>query len=152
MADPSDALAAPFYAAHPLALAPIGYWVHLDAVERGSDRSPAWALGCVLVPPLVVGYLLYRSEIGGRTEPAGVTERLVGTAVIVHLVAVQVRFVLSAFDALPFGDPGVGWPTYLLLLAAGGPVGYWLVWRRGWARLRRAFGWVHESETPAPPE
>lgn len=139
---------APFYATHLLVLALVGYWVHLDASERGSDADLLWALGCVLVPPLVVGYLLYRSEIGGRSEPSGVTERAVGTFVIGHLVAVQLRFALSTMEALPFGEPGLGWPTYLLLLAPSLALGYWLVWRRGWARLRRAFGWVHESERP----
>ena len=148
MVDLSGFLASPFNASHLLTLVLIGYWVHLDAGKRGSDASLLWAVGCVVVPPLVFGYLLYRSEMGGRTEPAGVTERTVGTFVVGHLVAVQLRFVLSLFDALPFGDPGVGWPTSVLLLAAGALVGYWLVWRRGWARLRREFGWVHDSERP----
>ena len=149
MVDLPGVLASPFNVSHLLALALLGYWVHLDAGERGSDSALLWAVGSVLVPPLSLGYLLYRSEIGGRTEPAATTERAVGPFVVGHLVAVQLRFVLSRFGALPFGEPGLGWPTYLPLLTAGVLVGYWLVWRRGWARLRREFGWVHESERPA---
>lgn len=43
--------------------------------------------------------------------------------------------------------PYLGIDFYLLFLALGGVPGYWLVWRGGWGRLRREFGWVHPEET-----
>ncbi|RDI73059.1 hypothetical protein DWB78_08255 [Halopelagius longus] len=129
----------------------LAYWIYLDAKERGSDSSLLWAVGCTVFQPLVVGYLLYRSEIGGRTEPAGLTERAVGTFVVGHILTVQLWLALRYVGVLP---PFVDSFTlellyYALLFAAGVVPAYWLVWRRGWARLRRAFGWVQESEVAA---
>lgn len=133
-------------------LALLSYWVFLDAEERGSNASLLWAIGCLVFQPLSLGYLLYRSEIGGRTEPAGVTERAVGTFVISHILVVQLRFSLSHIGVYPpvAGDFIAELQYYILLFIVGVIPGYWLVWQRGWVRIRRLFGWVHESETAAP--
>jgi len=144
----AELLGAPFNAFHLLFLGLVGYWVSLDAAERGSDASLLWALGCVVFQPLVVGYLLYRSRIGGRTEPAGVQERLVGTFVIGHFVAAQLWFALRLLDVLASVTypPVVELQYYLALLAVGVLPGSLLVWNRGWERIRRTLGWVHEQE------
>ncbi|MFC6826980.1 hypothetical protein [Halopelagius fulvigenes] len=144
-------LGSPFSAFHALMSVLLAYWIYLDAKERGSDSSLLWAIGCTVFQPLVVGYLLYRSEIGGRTEPAGPTERAVGAFVVGHVVAVQLWFVLRSVGVFPqfVDDFAVELLYYALLFAVGAVPGYWLVWRRGWARLRRAFGWIQESEVAA---
>lgn len=126
-------LSSPFSLFHALTLALIGYWVFLDADERGSNASLLWAIGCIVIRPLSLGYLLYRSEIGGRTEPAGETERAVGTFVISYIVAVQLRFILRYVGAYPtvVGGFTAELYYYILLFAVGGIPGYWLVWQRG---------------------
>jgi hypothetical protein len=101
-----------------------------------------------LFQPLTIGYLLYRSQIGGRTEPASLGERLIGTFVIGHLVTVQLWFALRFIDAIstPVSSPIVEAQYYVVLFVVGVSLGYWFVWKRGWARIRRKIGWVHESE------
>jgi hypothetical protein len=116
------------------------YWTYLDATARGSGSPSQWAIGCVVIPFLLIGYLLYRSKIGGRKEPASQRERLVGTLVVAHMVSV-----LGAVFLLP-PDPFTQLLYYLPLVVIGLLPGYWLVWRRGYARLRHKVGLVHESE------
>ncbi|WP_266080813.1 hypothetical protein [Haladaptatus caseinilyticus] len=144
----TNIFSSPFYLSHIIFSALIGYWIYLDATERGSDANLLWALGCTFIQPLILGYLLYRSEIGGRTEPAGVTERVIGTVVIGQLVTEQLWFGLrfTGIIASRVYPPAVELQYYVALFAVGVIPGYWLVWKRGWARIRREFGWVQESE------
>ncbi len=48
-----------------------GYWTYLDAVKRGDERAPLWALGVFVgtlsgVVPGVAALLVYRSRTGTR--------------------------------------------------------------------------------------
>lgn len=144
----SNILSSPFYLFHVLFSAFIGYWVYLDATERGSNASYLWAIGCTVFQPLVIGYLLFRGQIGGRREPAEATERAVGSLIIGHLIAVQLLFVLRYFEAIPTTNLSlvVEAQYYVVLFIVGVLPGYWLVWKRGWARIRRIIGWIQESE------
>jgi hypothetical protein len=144
----TNIFSSPFYLFHVLFSALIGYWIYLDATERGSNANLLWAIGCTFIQPLIIGYLLYRSEIGGRTKPAGVSERLIGTFVIGHLVTAQLWFVLRFTDIISTRvyPPIVELQYYSALFVVGVIPGYWPVWKRGWARIRREFGWVQESE------
>ena len=116
------------------------YWIYLDAAIRGSDSPFLWATGCVVIPFLLIGYLLYRSEIGGRTEPASQQERLVGTFAVAHMVSV-----LGLVFLLP-PDPFTQLTYYLPFVIIGTLPGFWLVWRRGYAQFRHKIGLVHKSE------
>lgn len=138
----------PFYFFHVLFSAILGYWVYLDATERESNANLLWAIGCTVFQPLTVGYLLYRSQIGGRTEPAGIGERLIGTYAVGHLIAAQLWFALRFTDVISTTvyPPLVELQYYVVLLIIGAVPGYWLVWKRGWSRIRRRLGWVQESE------
>ncbi len=118
----------------------LGYWVYLDATIRGSDAALLWAVCCTAFLPLIIGYLLHRSEIGGRPEPADRRERILGTYLVAHVVAALIVTIL----------PQVQLSRQLLYFGAlfvGLLPGYWLVWTGGWARLRREFGWSHPSES-----
>lgn len=116
------------------------YWVYLDATERTSDSAVVWAIGSLSVPLLPLGYLLYRHRIGGRSEPASRRERVAGTlglAVVCGFIAAGILTPPDAFVQI----------VYLLAyLFAALPVSYWLVWRSGYARLRRRVGLVHDDE------
>lgn len=116
------------------------YWVYLDATERTSDSAVAWAIGSLTVPLLPLGYLLYRHRIGGRPEPASRRERVVGTLGL----AVVSGLVVEAQFAPP--DPFTQIVHLPVAVFAAVPVSYWLVWRSGYARLRRRIGLVHEDE------
>ncbi len=144
----TNILGSPFFFFHAAFSVLVGYWIYLDATERGSNANLLWAIGCTAFQPLVIGYLLYRSEIGGRTEIAGVRERSIGTFVIGHLVAVQLWFALRFSNVIATGiyPPVVELQYYVALFVIGAIPGYWLVWKRGWARLRRRIGWIQESE------
>ncbi|CDK39748.1 hypothetical protein [Halorubrum sp. AJ67] len=144
----SNILGSPFYLFHALSLILVGYWVYLDATERGSNMNYLWAIGCTLFQPLTVGYLLYRSEIGGRTRTAGTLERIVGTFVVGHLVTIQLWFVLGYMNVVTTitHPPLVELQYYIALFVVGVIPGYWLVWKSGWARTRRKLGWVQEAE------
>lgn len=115
------------------------YWVYLDATERTSDSAVVWAIASLSVPLLPLGYLLYRHRIGGRPEPASRRERVVGTLGL----AVVSGFVVGAQLSPPDPIQIVYFPVYLFAVS---PVSYWLVWRGGYARLRRRIGLVHEDE------
>lgn len=116
------------------------YWVYLDATERTSDSAVTWALGSLAVPFLPLGYLLYRHRIGGRPEPASRRERVVGTLGL----AVVSGFVIEAQFAPP--DPFTQIVHLPIAVFVALPVSYWLVWRGGYARLRRRIGLVHDDE------
>lgn len=144
----SNILSSPLYLLHVLFSAFIGYWVYLDATERESNASYLWAIGCTVFQPLVIGYLLFRSQIGGRREPAEFAERAVGSFIVGHLIAVQLWFVLRYFEVIPTANlsPIIEFQYYVALFVVGVLPGYWLVWKRGWARIRRSIGWIQESE------
>lgn len=144
----TNVFVSPFYLFHILFSALLGYWVYLDTTERGSNANLLWAIGCTVFQILVIGYLLYRSQVGGRTESAGVGERLMGTFVIGHLITVQLWFVLRFTDVVSdtLYPPVVELQYYVTLFMVSVIPGYWLVWKRGWARTRRKIGWVQESE------
>lgn len=144
----TNVLSSPFYLSHVLFTVFIAYWIHVDATERGSDAALLWAGGSAVFGPLIIGYLLYRSEIGERTHLAMASERAIGTFVVAHLVAIQLWFVLrySGVITPPISSLGVELLYYVGLLAVGLVPGYWLVWKRGWARTRRKVGWSQESD------
>jgi hypothetical protein len=144
----TDVLSSPFSLFHVLFTGLVGYWIYVDATERGSDAALSWAGGCAVFQPLTIGYLLYRSEIGERTDPAAASERAIGTFVIAHLVAIQLRFVLrySGLITPPVPSPVVELLYYVGLLVVGILPAYWLIWQRGWARTRRKIGWSQKSE------
>ncbi|UPM41746.1 DUF7534 family protein [Halocatena salina] len=118
----------------------LGYWIHADATARGSDSALSWAIGSVATLLGTVAYFLYRHKIGGRSEPASRRERIAGTVVFAQLFALVLGAKLSPPD--PF--------TQLLqlppLVVVGLLPAYWLVWRGGYARLRRRIGLVHDDE------
>lgn len=116
------------------------YWVYLDATERTSDSAVVWAIGSLSVPLLPLGYLLYRHRIGGRPEPASRRERVVGTLGL----AVVSGFIAASMLTPP--DPFIQAVYLPVYLSAALPVSYWLVWRHGYARLRRRIGLVHDDE------
>ena len=144
----TNLLGSPFSLFHVLFSALLGYRVHLDASERGSNANLLWAIGCTVFQPLTVGYLLYRSQIGGRIEPSGTVERLIGVFVIGHLLTVLLWFVLRFTEVISTAiySPTVEFQYYVVLFVVGVVPGYWLVWNRGWARIRRRIGWVQQSE------
>ncbi len=118
----------------------LGYWVYLDASIRGSDAALLWAVCCTAFLPLIIGYLLHRSEIGGRPEPANRRERILGTYLAAHVFA---ALIVTLIPQLQLSRP----MFYFGALLVGLLPGYWLVWNRGWAQLRREFGWSHPSES-----
>lgn len=109
----------------------LGLWVAWDARDRGSEWPGAWGVGCVLLAPLLVVYLLARWRIGPRTEPADTRERVVGTVVLGHFLAI----LPGGLVAPP--DPITQAIAYLVLIGPALLVAYGLVWHHGWARLRR---------------
>lgn len=125
----SNLLGSPFSLFHVLFLVLVGYWVFLDATERESSGNLFWAIGCMVFQPLVIGYLLYRSQIGGRTEPAGAKERIIGIFVIGHLVAAQLWFILRFADVImtTVYPPIVELQYYVALFMVGAIPGYWFV-------------------------
>jgi uncharacterized membrane protein len=139
-------LSSPRNILHLIFYASLIYWVFVDAKARRSDSAENWALACLLLPIVVLFYLIYRSDIGGRTEKASLTERATGTYVIAYLIAMLIQLILhvvglnlhsvtNSFGELPYN---------LLLLLLGGLPGYLLVWKNGWARLRRRFNLTQE--------
>lgn len=104
--------------------------MYRDARARGSDSPSTWGGLCGWIPILLIVYLLYRPRIGGRTEPAGRRERLAGSIGLGFLLSFLAGAVLSPPD--PFSQ--------LLWFAGSAPlgvlVGYLLVWRRGYSKLR----------------
>jgi len=108
----------------------LGSWIIADADARGSNWPELWGAGCIVIPPLIFVYLFIRSRIGRRDEPLVRNERILGTAVLSSTVALVLSGILSP------PDPFTRIFYYILLLPVGVLIGYWLVWRRGWARLR----------------
>ena len=124
------------------------YWIFVDAKARGSDSAETWALACLLLPIIALFYLISRSEIGGRTEKASLTERAAGTYVIAHLLAILIPLILQIMGlSLHSVANSLGeLPYSLLLLLLGGLPGYLLVWKNGWAQIRHRFDLTQESE------
>lgn len=145
-------LSSPFFVMHAIFYVLLGFWIFIDAKARGSDSAAVWGVGCLIFPLLVIGYLLYRSEIGGRTEKASIVERGAGTIIIAHLNAVVLRFILSLNDVYPqfVEQPLAEVPYYLFLFILGAIPGYLLIWRNGWAQIRHRFNWASESDNTSP--
>lgn len=118
----------------------MGYWIYADATARGSDSAFSWAAGGVLTMFIVAGYLFYRRKIGGRTDLASRRERIAGTVVFAQMFALALGAELSP------PDPFTQLIQLPLFVGAGLLSGYWLVWRGGYARLRRRVGLVHDDE------
>ena len=77
----------------------LGYWVYRDASLRGSDSSVLWGIGCVVVSPLTLVYLLLRGRIGERTEPRSRVETACLTIVVGVVLSQAAAAVLTPPDA-----------------------------------------------------
>jgi hypothetical protein len=54
----------PFSLFHALFSVLLGYWVYLDATERGSNANLLWALGCTFFNPLPSGICCIEVRLG----------------------------------------------------------------------------------------
>lgn len=89
--------------------------------------------------PLVLDYLLYRSEIGNRNTPASRVERVIGTFTLGHFIAATLYDVLRAVNQTReiSGDLGIDTLSYGPLFVVGLLMEYGLVWWGGWAAARQ---------------
>lgn len=109
----------------------LGAWIYIDARRRGSESSVLVAIGgaCLLVPAVI--YFFRRDRIGSR-GPMGRGEQLVGMAVLGTLFGL-----LGGILSPP--DPAAGGIYALMFVPVGLGVGYVLLWRRRWPKVRARF-------------
>lgn len=106
----------------------LALWVYYDATARGAEGASrgVWAL----FPPYLLWYLFTRDRLGPRHRPIEGREAIVGSTFVGLFLAVVLGSVLAPPD--PF--------TQSLYVAAlvpvGGVVGYLLIARGGYARLK----------------
>ncbi|WP_255192951.1 hypothetical protein [Natronobeatus ordinarius] len=108
-----------------LSLVLLGWWVTIDASDRGSKTPVFWGIAVIALAGIpAVLYLVYRKKIGPRRTSPGRKESAVGTVFVATLIG-YVGVLVAPPDPVTAG-------LYLPVAFVVGLIfGYLLIWQGG---------------------